>query len=602
MKAVLDKGRVLSVFFYLFSFSPTVFAASYSDTFVEQFVRVMHAQKEEELYKTEFTNPRLFSSDDQYFSPEKEIAFLDKHLQLLTQQQNVASYYCRFPATYYVLQKHLSHLPSAHYQNCPELAIFIKGVNDISIVFAAGYMGNPASYFGHMFIKLGRSNIKLANETLNIGANVPENENPLAYMVKGVFGAYETQFTSTSYYKQSHVYSQLEGRDLYEYKLNLSSESVLFLSLHLYELQQANFTYYFTHRNCAYEIYRFLYAQPNMTHIGAKPLFYPVHLIAYLNEHSLIRSFEYSPSNKTKFSQLYFAAASEKRKSIDMAILKLQAKESVKVVANGIDKEIAEALLFYGYAHLNEKGDVELLNAIKKLRLFFSGGKAYDKSQFKQKDLTSRAPVTVAVSWENRNYRNGLKLVFRPAHYNQTDRPDDVSNGGKLVFFQTSLFIGDKITLDSLDIVDVHKSEIGKTGQYGDDAFEWGMKISYRNVELEGDGFEGLFSASGYFGDVYFLGNGTWLQYGIKGGVRNNVANNGSVFIAPTLSLTANFNTNTRFSVTVGREFFGDNVSNLGNIVKLTGTSKVNHYSAVSASYDKDLYGKTLSFGFNYYF
>jgi hypothetical protein len=321
-----------------------------------------------------------------------------------------------------------------------------------------------------------------------------------------------------------------------------------------------------------------------------------------LEEHSLIEEFEYTPANRTKFSQLYFAATPEKREALTNTLLQLQAGQDTKKIAEEIDKEIAEALLFYGYAHLDEDIDKQLLTGIKKLRLFFSAGKAYDRKQFKQKNLTSRAPIMVAANWTNRANSNGLGFVFRPAHYNQTDKPDDVGNAGKLVFLEASLFIGEKIILDSLVIVDVHKSEVGKSGLYGDDELEWGMKINYRNVYREAGSSDDLFSASGYIGDVYFVGKNTWLQNGVKGGLRNNVAENGVLFLAPTVNLTTQLNFDTRLVLSVGHEFGFYQAANQGTNLTFTGAFQLDRVSAISATYEKDLFGRTLSVSYHHYF
>ncbi|MBT1450147.1 DUF4105 domain-containing protein [Glaciecola sp. XM2] len=584
-------------------FSPTLHASSISDGFIDQFTRVMHAHPVgANTFKSEFLEPALYSADSQTFVPTEEIKALKTHLDTLAQAHTLSAYYCKYPARYLVMQSNTTDLPEPDYALCPELSPFVEDLEDISIVFAAGYMGNPASYFGHMFIKLGRKDTKLANETLNIGANVPEGENPVLYMLKGLFGSYETQYTSTSYYKQSHAYLQLEGRDLYEYKLALSEQNKLFLSLHLYELQSSRFTYYFTHRNCAYEIYRFLYALPDMADIGTKPLFYPVHLIAYLQQYNLVTGFDYTPANKTKFSQLYFDAEPATRALIKEAIAKIQAGVEVPEIAQHITKEISEALLFYAYAHLDEDVDKMMLNKIKRLRLFFSAGKAYENSSFAQKDLTERPPIMISAGFTNLGDANGMRLTFRPAHYIQTDRADDVSAGGKLVFLQTSLFIGEEILLDQIDIVDVHKSEIGKTGLYGDNELEWGLNVNYRNVYNDMGRFDDVLSASGYIGDVYFAGKNTWLQYGIKGGIRNNVASNGSMFVVPTVTMVSEQNNNVNMMISVGHEFGFYQASQQGVNLEIAANVKVNNSSAISATLEQDLFGRTLSLTYHHYF
>lgn len=105
-----------------------------------------------------------------------------------------------------------------------------------------------------------------------------------------------------------------------------------------------------------------------------------------------------------------------------------------------------------------------------------------------------------------------------------------------------------------------------------------------------------------YIGDVYLVGNNTWLQYGLTGGLRNNVAENGGLFLAPTLNLTTQFNSKGRLLLSIGREFGFYRATNQGTNLKFTGTSQLNCVSAITATYKKDLFGRILSLGYHHYF
>lgn len=595
-------GRYLSALIFLLT--PVVsLALEYPHQFVDEFTRVLHAKPlSADTYVTEFTHSRLLSSKGSRFNPHTEIFELERHLKKLKQNGQLAEYYCEYPATYLVMKNHISALPAANFQDCKNLQPFLNDVSGLSIVFAAGYMGNPASYFGHMFIKIERSDTKLKNETFNIGADVPENENPILYMFKGLFGAYQTDYKSTTYYKQTHAYSQLEGRDLYEYKLKLSPQQVTFLTLHLYELQQASFDYYFTHRNCAYEIYRYLYTLKVLPEIGVKPFFYPVHLIDYLEQNQLIKQQEYTPSNKTKFSQLFFELSAVQRAKLETLIGALQGHTSADDVAQKISKEEAELLLYYAYAHLDEERDKSLITKIKRLRLFFPAGKSFDENKFKIKNLTSRAPIMLSAGLRNQGDTNGLSLTFRPAHYSQSDKPADVADGSKLIFLQLSILLAEQAYIDELTLVDVHKSEIGKTGLYANDEFEWGVTVAYHNKFTQAGKQSDLFTASGYIGDAYPISSHTWLQYGLNTGIRNSIENKGNLFLRPEITLTAKPSDDVKLLVKIGHEFVSVAGSDEGTILELEVVKQTKQTSAIFASFNKDLYGHNVNIGYRHYF
>lgn len=60
----------------------------------------------------------------------------------------------------------------------------------VSIVYADGYLGNPASFYGHLLFKFKSEVLSrdLLSNSLNFGAKVPDNENPVAYILKGLVG------------------------------------------------------------------------------------------------------------------------------------------------------------------------------------------------------------------------------------------------------------------------------------------------------------------------------------------------------------------------------------------------------------------------------
>ena len=165
---------------------------------------------------------------------------------------------CRFPARYYWLSRQLP-LPGYTLEEprCQRLSkwALLDRVKSVSLLLVSGYLGNPASTFGHALLKLNTDSSDdeygLFDLTLNYGALIPENENALRYVVRGLFGGYEAGFSDRYFYTQDLVYSHTEFRDIWDYRLALSDHQRTLLILHVWEIIGRKFVYYFLTKNCA---------------------------------------------------------------------------------------------------------------------------------------------------------------------------------------------------------------------------------------------------------------------------------------------------------------------------------------------------------------
>ncbi len=168
---------------------------------------------------------------------------------------------CRFPARYHWLGKQLGHpawqtIPAA----CRRLRKWLaeKPLRSISLLMVSGYMGNPASLFGHSLLKLNTDTEEhdLFSTTINYGALVPPKEPVIIYILRGLLGGYQAGYSDRYFYTQDVVYTHTEARDIWEYQLDLSPEHTRFLQLHLWEIIGNKKQYFFLTRNCAYELGR----------------------------------------------------------------------------------------------------------------------------------------------------------------------------------------------------------------------------------------------------------------------------------------------------------------------------------------------------------
>lgn len=169
---------------------------------------------------------------------------------------------CRWRARYYWLQEQLQFDPQTiEPRECPWYDRWSnhEKIESISLIFASTFYNNPASLFGHQLLKINFSegifSHSLLSPTLNYGAQVDKDHNPLEYAVRGLLGGYLGRFSDERFYNFNHVYGETELRDLWEYQLNLTQKQKRRVVAHTWEmLQNTAFTYYFFRDNCAYRM------------------------------------------------------------------------------------------------------------------------------------------------------------------------------------------------------------------------------------------------------------------------------------------------------------------------------------------------------------
>lgn len=217
-------------------------------------------------HHTQLRSQEFFLSDRGKYDPQAELEatitayFTNKHN--IKRPETDPDVQCLFPARYMWLHEKLS-LPN--YQTdlttqCPLMSEWTR-INDIeavSVMFVSSYLGNPASSFGHLMMNFklkGNEDLEgLLDTSVSFGAVVPPNENIILYVLKGLFGGYESSFTNKFFYAHDQVYSNREFRDMWEYKLNLSEDQKKMLIYHAWELLGYRYRYFFLTANCAHRV------------------------------------------------------------------------------------------------------------------------------------------------------------------------------------------------------------------------------------------------------------------------------------------------------------------------------------------------------------
>ncbi len=158
---------------------------------------------------------------------------------------------CQFPARYLILKKRFS---LGAPQPCELFQKWRKNyaASHVSIIYASQYLSNPASVFGHAFFLLGSHSVeKYMQATINYAADVPAKISGPSYAFNGLTGGFLGAFSTIPFYQNRHIYSDLESREMWEYKLNLTPEELDLLVASFWELQnKAQLSYYFFDENC----------------------------------------------------------------------------------------------------------------------------------------------------------------------------------------------------------------------------------------------------------------------------------------------------------------------------------------------------------------
>lgn len=223
-----------------------------------QWFKLLHALPDG---RSEVLSPEFFLAADGAKNPEAELRATLAALNLPSDAQAYAQARCRFPArVLWLTQQGLLPVGPLPHITCPKLKDWarMEQLTSVSLLLVSGYLGNPASTFGHSMLRLntlgGKSSEGLTDMGVNFGALVPEGESTPVYVLKGLLGGYQAGFSDKLYHSHDLMYSRTEYRDMWDYELNLNDDERLMLVYHLWELVGKKFTYYFLRENCAYRM------------------------------------------------------------------------------------------------------------------------------------------------------------------------------------------------------------------------------------------------------------------------------------------------------------------------------------------------------------
>ncbi|MBF0456253.1 MAG: DUF4105 domain-containing protein [Magnetococcales bacterium] len=407
---------------------------------------------------------------------------------------------CRFPARTMWLRQKIPALSALPKMECPDYDQWTdQGLTQsISIIFPNGYLGNPASYYGHILLKFNskEQNIqtKLSDVSVNYGAIVPDQENPLRYILKGVFGGYDGGFTHAEFYFHNHNYGENELRDMWEYKLNLRPDQVALIVAHTWEVLKKKYRYFFFRENCAYRMAELIALISGVEATPDNPLFtLPIALIQKLNQsqragESLIEEVIYHPSRQTRLYRRFQQLSPQKQKVVQQQVERFTRGESAHLPE---EYEVLDTLLDY-YRFLGksdesqkEKAD-EAYRKILAQRYILPPHPATRVIQEQKGPHKARKPSLISVGpLYSTALGSGVRVRIRPAYYDQLDADSSHIKNSSLSMFDLDMALyNDSLFIHNLDIIKIESANTTVTGLEGDTTEAWMILAGLKQQSL----------------------------------------------------------------------------------------------------------------------
>ncbi len=314
-----------------------------------KWIRLGHYEKTLFGLRSSFRGP-LFIHPEGYNSPEAEL--IETLQAFLSDSKVLTEKFGRHPQCQFLARRtwlfEKLNVNKSEILNCAEREEWIKklGATSVSLIFASADLGNPASGFGHTFLKLinpqNAKNKDLLDYGVNYAADGDQSEG-FFYAFKGLFGMYSGRFTMLPFHQKIREYINLEGRDIWEYGLTMNSAEVDELIAHLLELDGSVSPYYFFSNNCSYQLLLALDAVKPELELSREHTLWvnPIDTVKTLNRKlNLISVRNYKPSLKTAYLSSFAKLNTKQKVLLDKII-----KTSTTISSNDLDK-VEKALVY----------------------------------------------------------------------------------------------------------------------------------------------------------------------------------------------------------------------------------------------------------------
>lgn len=410
---------------------------------------------------------------------------------------------CRYPARYYWLS---TKIKLENYQiinsKCTNLKTWSKKYTnkEISFVFAGSYLGNPGSIFGHSFINIKTNNDNnLFDLAIGYSADIPEDDNIVLYLYKGVFGGYDGTFSDKFYYTKELAYSNVEFRDIWEYELNLSTYQKTLLTLHIWEIARRKSPYFFSNKNCAYQIAKMLEIVVEQEIVSSSVWWYPpidtfhkLKELKSLNGSSLVKNITLHPSFERQIYNEYSLLSSMEQGIVSDVIN----NDKEILISNmdilDIDQKINTINFIISYYRYSLVKDPENIKLSKYKRYYLIERlKLKPKKMIAKKHINKSSPdkdnkPAQIITGVRYTPNNQLYPIIGMSIFAMDAVGQNHLYGDEFVWLNLMLGIkDDNIFLDKIDFIKIRKSQIYHLPFKNEDTFSWNLSVGMSQIDLE---------------------------------------------------------------------------------------------------------------------
>ncbi len=381
--------------------------------------------------------------------------------------------FCKFPARIIWLSKTFN-LPEPSFAHCKNLNQWKSqfSTQNMSIAFTSAFMGNPASTFGHTFLRFfdkeNDSTDGLLSATVNYSADLSESTNPVDYFYRGVLGGFSGVIDNLPYHRRIRRYVQNENRDIWEYYLDIAEDDIRLIILHAWEIKNDVFHYHFLDENCSYRALSIIaVAKPSLLSTKSfRLLTIPIDTIRVLDNAGLIMQTHHYPASIRVFNHtLNFYSAIEKKLAIKMA-KGFTVKKTDTWQALEPSRKLAVVSLAMEYLNLliqgehidSHIGQQRYFNFIKQRANFNNSFKFPDYPKNMQDDpLNRHLSSRFSISYGDIDHEQYIDLGFRVAGHDTLDISSGYQVGSYVSFlnFEHRFFENDNSQLQRLDLFKV---------------------------------------------------------------------------------------------------------------------------------------------------
>jgi len=458
-------------------------------------------------YKSSIKTEDFFVSNVGRIDPKSELietlkAFVDSEANDLDSHAQ-----CKFRGRFFWLDQQLDFdSVELNRITCPQFDDWTSNgtTTSISLVFATGYLGNPASYYGHTLIKLNSSQLaertQLEDVTVNYGAIIPPNEGAIPYILKGLIGGYNGGFSHIQYYFHDYNYGENELRDLWEYQLNLEQEEVNLILGHTWEVMGKEYTYYFLNKNCAYQMAKIFEVIEGLSlakefSIWLIPQTFVRNLYnSKIRGESLIKQVIYQPSRQSRLYNKYVALVPAQKDLVhsisdDITLLE---SDSFNDIEFGKQIEIIDTLTdYYQYVRNEDEFGADINNqhysTVLAKRFILDPGNTELVATIPPGPHEGRNPSMVGISTIHSKIRGqGFRVNLRPAYYDSLDAGSTHIKNAELKMGELTLTKYDSdIYLQRLELFSVKSVQGEITGLPGDNPTSWSIRAAAEQEFLD---------------------------------------------------------------------------------------------------------------------